>query len=111
MRYPAWDEIFPAGFHRYPFSIDDNGVAPLDDNHVLIEIMSVRCGCCGLAAVPKCHLTTIRSVKDVPLDPRCRLMGRRYSVCGVFHKRGKVIHNAHSFTRRVNDGDDLLAAR
>jgi hypothetical protein len=37
------------------------------------------------------------------------LMGRRYSVCWVFHKRGKVIHNAHSFTRRVNDGDDLLA--
>ena len=100
MRHSTSDEIFLARSHWYAFPIDDQCVASLHNNHVFVVIMGVRCGFCSVAAGPKCHLTTIFSVKNITLNSSSRLMGPRYPVCRMFHELGKIVHNAHSVTRK-----------
>jgi hypothetical protein len=65
MRHSTSDEIFLARSHWYAFPIDDQCVASLHNNHVFVVIMGVRCGFSCVAAGPKCHLTTIFSVKNI----------------------------------------------
>jgi len=38
----ARNEILLPGIYGYPLSIDDQGITPLDDDHVFIEIVGVR---------------------------------------------------------------------
>jgi hypothetical protein len=47
VQHTAWNEALLASSHRDPFSVDDQGVAALNNDHVFVVIMSVCCGPCG----------------------------------------------------------------
>jgi hypothetical protein len=92
VRNTARNKVLFPGPHRNPFSIDDQCVAALNHNHVFIIIVGMRGGSRSVTAGPKCHLTSVRSVKHVALDPWRCLIGRHNPVRSLFHEFREFVH-------------------
>jgi hypothetical protein len=86
------DEILLPGFQRNPISINDQRVAALHDQHVFVEFMGVRLGCCSFLTGSESHLTTFYTVKNIALNSWCRLIAFRNSICRLLHELGEMIH-------------------
>ncbi len=86
------NEVFFPGPYRDSLAIDDQGIAALHDGHVLVVIVGVGRGCSGLWAGPKSHLASVRSIEDITLNARSRLIGFRDFVGGILHEFWKLFH-------------------
>ena len=95
MRHAAPDEVFLPGIHWNPLSIDDQGIAALDNDHVLVVIVGVCRGYCSFTACPKCHLAPVRSVEDITLHAWSRLIRPGDPVCRMFHEFREIVHVAN----------------
>ena len=88
----ARDEVFFSGPERNAFVVKNQGIAALDDYHVLVVVVDVWGRKGGLVAGPECHLTPTDAVINVAFNTRCGLTGGRDSVCGRLHELRKIFH-------------------
>jgi len=61
-------------------------------NDVFVVLVRMLCRNRGLVASPECHLTPIRTVKDVTLDAGSRLTIRGNSICRTPHELREIVH-------------------
>jgi hypothetical protein len=86
------DEVFFSGFDRNASVTKNQGIAALDDYHVLVILVNVRSRMGGFVASPECHLTPTDAVINVALNTRCGLTAGRDSVCDRLHELWKIFH-------------------
>ena len=92
VRYTARNQVFLTSFDKNASAINQQRVATLHHQHVLIEFMDVFSGGCGLIARPKRHLASVGSVEDVSFDTRSRLIRPNDPVRGVPHELREAVH-------------------
>jgi len=91
-------QLFSSGIQRNVQSIDDEGIATLHDDHVLVELMRMRGRRRCLTAGPKRHLAPVRSVENVSFHSGCCIVRGRDPVCRVLHEHREIIHDGDSST-------------
>jgi hypothetical protein len=91
--YAAGDEVLLSSRQWNPLSVNDQGVAALNHDHVFIVIVDVRCGSRSFTAGPKRHLAPIRPIEYVTLDSWGGLIGLRNPVRWMFHELRKIVHS------------------
>jgi len=91
--------VFSSGIQRNVQTIDDEGIATLHYDHVLVELMRMRGGRRCLTARPKRHLAPVRPIENVSFDSRCCIVRGRDPVCRVLHEHREIIHDGDSSTR------------
>jgi hypothetical protein len=67
--YPARNDIFLPSIDGYALALDQQGIATLHHQHVLIEFVNVLRGSGGLGTSPKCHLAFSGSIETYPSPP------------------------------------------
>jgi hypothetical protein len=92
VRHTARNQKLLTSLDGDAFSINQQCVATLHNQHVLIKFMEMLCGSCGLSASPKRHLAPIGSVEDVSFDTGGRLIRPNDPVRGVPHELRKAVH-------------------
>jgi hypothetical protein len=88
----ASDEIFFSLPQRNALAIDDQGVAAINDDHVFVVFVNVRCGFCRLRTGPKGHLAAVDTIKDVAIDSWRCLIRAGDSICRMLQERGEFDH-------------------
>src|SRR5215468_5775123 len=63
MRHTARNHVLLASFDRDALSVNQQRIATLHNQHVLIEFMDMLCGRCGLSTSPKRPLAMISSLE------------------------------------------------
>src|SRR5437016_4226673 len=89
---PPRDQVLLSGFEWNPLPLDDQGIAALNNDHIFVVVVRVRCGDRSFRATPKRHLAPVCPIEYVTLDSWGRLIGLRNSVSWMFHELGKVVH-------------------
>src|SRR5262249_9251900 len=84
-------------------AINDQRIAALHNDKVFIVVMDMRRRYCGLMTGPECHLTPVRSVKNIALYSRSRLTARCDLVYRTLHEAWEILHrfSFNSSLRRV----------
>jgi len=92
VRHTTRNKVLVASFDRDAPSINQQRIATLHNQHVLIEFMDMLSGRCGLSASPKCHLTLIGTVKNIPFNTGGCLTRPGDPVRGIPHELRKCVH-------------------
>lgn len=93
MRKTARDEVFLPDLQRYVSLAEDQRMAALDDDHILVEVVHVRGGMGSFVTGPKRHLGPVRSVINVAFNTGSGVIGGRNPVCGRFDEFREIFHN------------------
>ena len=114
VRHTARNQILLASFDRNAPAVNQQCVAALHNQHVLIEIMDMLGGSCGLSACPERHLALIRSVEHISFNAGSRPILPGDPVRGVPHELWEGIHagacyrNQRVPDRTLNSGERVL---
>ena len=84
------DEVFLSSHYGSPRPVDDQRVAALDNDHVLVICVYMFRGGSVLSTRPERHLASIGSIEDVALDAGSGLIELSNLVRWVFHESGKI---------------------
>jgi len=102
--HTAWNQVLLASFDGNPLPINQQCVAALHNQHVLMKVMDMLCGTCGLSASPKRHLAFIGSVEDISFDTGSRLIRSGDPVRGIPHELRKSVHAGACYRKAVVAG-------
>lgn len=94
VRHAAWNEIFLSGLHLNLFSIDNQRIAALHNEHIFVVNVDMWRRCRSFTAGPIRHLASISAVEDITLNTWGRLTVSHDPVGGIFHEFGKIVHGA-----------------
>lgn len=89
---PPRDEVFLASTYRNSFPIDNQSVAALHNEQVLVKFVDVGSGGCRRLTCPKRYLASLRTIEDIALNSGSCLSASCNLVCGVLHEFGEFIH-------------------
>jgi hypothetical protein len=89
-------EVFFPGSDWNPLIVDGKRITALHYDHVFVEIVYMRSGACRLMARPECHLTSVRTLKNISLHAGGGLTGCGNPICRVFHEVREVLHHFSS---------------
>ena len=92
MQHTLGDAIFVSRVQVNPLPIDDQGVAALHHEHVLVVVMHMSRRRSRFMTLPECHLASIDPIKHVTFHTRRCLARCRDSVCRSPHELRKIIH-------------------
>src|ERR1035437_4579365 len=87
--------VFHSSSDGNPISINNQGVAALYHEHILIEVVNMGGRGSGLGACPKRHLTAVRAVEHVTLNALSCLIRLCDPVERMFHEFRKVVHGCN----------------
>src|SRR5262249_55221496 len=104
VRHTARNQVLLTSLDGDALSINQQCVATLHNQHVLIKLMDMLCVGCGLRASPKRHLTFIDSVDDISFDTGSRLIRPNDPVRGVAHELREAVHAGASYRKAVVAG-------
>jgi hypothetical protein len=101
MDHAARDEILLTSLHRNPLPIDEQRVATLDNEHVLVVSVDVWLRYRGFTAGPKRHLGSVLAIEDIPLDAWSCLIGSSDPVCGMLQEFREIVHNCQLLSHLI----------
>ena len=93
MEHAPRNQVLLSGWHGDTLSLNDQRVAALDDDHILVVVVDMRGGGRGLTTGPERHLASVRAIEHVTLDSWGRLIGLRNPVCRMLHEFGEIVHS------------------
>src|SRR5215470_6466494 len=99
VRHTARNQSFLTSLDGDALSINQQCVASLHNQHVLIKFMDMLCGSCGLSASPKCHLAFVGSIEDISFDTGGCLIRPDDPVRGVPHELREGVHGGACYSK------------
>ena len=92
MRHAAWNEVFVSRIYWNSLAVDDEGIAPLNNDHVFVVFMDMGCGFGCHSTRPICHLASISALVHITHNSRSGLTGGGNLNGRVLHEFRKFIH-------------------